>query len=97
VGHHAKHLFVAPDVVLERRDVEIAEHDHAARAATAQRSGRPHFIEKGKFVRELRIDGRIGDVAAGGDIEIMQSDGIAKSCAFAEHGRDMPAVALAAK
>src|SRR6266542_5028087 len=88
---------MAPDVVLERRDIEIAEQDHAARAVTAQRSGRPHFIEKSEFVRELQIDRRIGDVAACWDIEIMQSDGISKSRAFAEHGRDMPTVALAAK
>ena len=56
-----------------------------------------HFIEKGEFVPEFRIDLRIRFVAAGGDIEVMQDDLILQFCAFAQHNRDMPAIGLAAK
>ena len=36
-------------------------------------------------------------MAAGGHVEVMQDDGIAKAGPFAQHGRDVPAVGLAAK
>jgi hypothetical protein len=31
----AQHLLVAPDIVLERRDIEIADENHAARPIAA--------------------------------------------------------------
>ncbi len=40
---------------------------------------------------------RIGNVAAGGHVEIMHRDRIAQPGAFAEHRRDMAAIGLAAK
>src|SRR5215471_2840184 len=83
--------------MLERRHIEIAEQNHAVRVLAAQSAGCAHFVEKGKLVREFRIDRRVGEVAAGGYVEVVQRDGIAQSSAFAEHCRDVPTVALAAK
>ena len=88
---------MAPDVVLERRDVEIADQDHAACAVAAQRGVVAHLVEEGELVREFRIDLRIGLVAAGRHIEIVQRDRIAQPGVLAEHGRDVAAVGLAAK
>jgi len=48
-------------------------------------------------VRELGISRGIGEIPAGRYIQVMNRDGIAKSRALAEDGRNVPAVALAAK
>src|SRR5262249_35100364 len=88
---------MAPDVVLERRDIEVAEQDHSARVMTPQSGGCPHLFQEGKLVRELGISRGVGEIAAGRYIQVMNRDGIAKPRAFAEHGRNVPAVALAAK
>ena len=61
---------------------------------TAQPGACPHLVEKSELVREFRIDLRIGQVAAGRHVEIMQRDRIAQAGALAEHGRDVPAVVL---
>ena len=63
--HHAQHLLVAPDVVFERRDIEIADQDGALGRRRPQRRGVAHLVEEGKLVGEFRIDRRIGNVAAG--------------------------------
>ena len=56
-----------------------------------------HLVEEGELVGEFRIDRRIGNVAAGGNIEIVHRDRIAQSGALAEHRGNMPAVGLAAE
>jgi hypothetical protein len=35
-----------------------------------------HLVEEGEFVGELRIERRIGNIAAGRDVEIVQRDPI---------------------
>ena len=97
VRDHPQHLLVAPDVVLARRDIEIADQDGALRLRRPQRRGVAHLIEEGKLVGEFRIDRRIGNVAAGRDIEIMHRDRIAQPGALAEHRGDMAAIGLAAE
>ena len=74
VRDHLDHLFVAPDVVLERRHIEVADEDRALRFFRPQSGMRAHFIEKREFVLEFRIDFRVRLVAAGGNVKIMQGD-----------------------
>src|SRR5262245_66466479 len=88
---------MAPDVVLERRDIEVAEQDHSARVMTPQSGGCPHLFQEGKLVRELGISRGVGEIAAGRYIQVMNRDGIGKPRACAEHGRNWPAVAAVAK
>src|SRR5215831_8988704 len=88
---------MAPDVVLERCDIEVAEQDHSARVMASQSDGCPHLFEEGKLMRELGISCGVGEIAAGRYIQVVNRYGIAKSRALAEHGRNVPAVALAAK
>jgi len=96
VRDDAQHLLMTPDIVLERRDIEIADQNHAVAVAT-QRRACPHLIQEGELMREFRIDSGIGRIAASGYVEIMQRDWIAQARALTEHRRDVPAVRLAAK
>src|SRR5262245_66153876 len=66
-----------PHVGWERRDIEIADHDHAALAVA------PHGLEPGgerleevELVAEAVVERGVGGVAAGGRIDIMQDDRI---------------------
>ena len=52
---------------------------------------------KRELVGEFLVDRRIGNVAAGRHIEIMQRDRILQPGALTEHDRDVAAIALAAK
>src|SRR5581483_485086 len=97
VRDHAEHLLVAPDVVFERRHVEVAEKDRALGFARLDGVARPQLVEEGELVREFRIDLRIGLVAAGRHVEIMQRDRIAQAGTLAELRRDVPAVVLVAE
>src|SRR5262249_56057779 len=56
-----------------------------------------HLVEERKLVREFRIELAVRQVAARGHIEIVYRDRIAQSGAFAEHRRDVSAIALAAE
>ncbi len=65
---------VVPDVGLERCDVEIAE-EHEPRAIAAP--GGEILFERGEhleLVPELRIGVGIGEVAAGGNVEVVELD-----------------------
>ena len=76
---------MTPHVVFQRRDIEIADQNHALRSVAAQLRASTHFVEKGELVREFGIAYRIRRIAAGGYIEIMQCNGIAQPGALAEH------------
>src|SRR5579863_1400887 len=95
--HDAQHLLVAPHVIFERRDVEIADENGALGRRRAQRRRVTHLIEESKLMGKFRIYRRVGNIAAGWDIEVMHGDGIAQPGALAEHRGDMAAVALAAE
>ena len=89
---------MAPDVVLERRHVEIADGDAAQPHADARAGlsvGKPlrHLAVEIELVRKLVVLVGIGNVAAGRDVEIVQNDRIA---ADVEGGLDVPAILLAA-
>ena len=70
----------------------MARSDDAGRSV----SQALHFVEEGELVGELHVDRRVGHVAAGRHVEIMQRDRILQPGALAERDRDMPAVAFAA-
>ena len=62
---------MAPDVVLERRDVEVADDDGAARRLVLVPEPGRHLVDEGELVGELVVDRRVRLVAAGGDVEIV--------------------------
>ena len=68
---------MAPDIMLQRRDIEVADQDRALGALRAQPRAVAHFIKKPELVREFRVDVGIGNVAAGWHVEVMHRDRIA--------------------
>ena len=88
---------MAPDIMLERRDIEIADQDHAV--GPSQRSAAHARISsrKASLCANFGLTAGIGHVAARGHVEIMQRDRVAQARALAEHRRDVPAIGLAAK
>src|SRR5437764_9404676 len=97
VRNDTKHLLVAPDIVFERRDIEIADKNGAIARLRAQRRAVAHLVEEAELVGEFRIELRIGDVAAGRDVKIVQRNRIAQPGAFAEFRRDVAAIGLTAE
>ena len=71
VADDANQRLVAPDVVFERRDVEIADDDRAVGGEIFRREPCRHFVDEGELVGELVVDRRIGFVAAGRNVEIV--------------------------
>src|SRR3569832_1138410 len=80
-----------------RRHVEVANQNVMVLAARMQRLAGFHFVEKAKLVLEFRIDRGVGNVAAGGYIEIMQDQRPGKLRTYAELDRDMARVELVAE
>jgi hypothetical protein len=62
-----------------------------------QRIAGGHLVEERELVLEFRIERRIGDVAAGRHIEVVQAQRRLQTRSFAERHRDMPRVDLAAE
>jgi hypothetical protein len=60
---------VVPDVVLARGDVEIADEDRPLGARVREPAAQ--LVHEIELVAELRIGARIGQVAAGGHVEIV--------------------------
>ena len=80
---------VVPDVVLARGDVEIADEDRALGRGLGEPGA--ELGEKVELVGELRVQRRIGQVAAGGDVEVVH-DG-----AGGQAGGDVAGVAAGAE
>ena len=89
VGDDPEELLVAPDVVLARGDVEVADED----GALGGRVGGPgaELGEEVELVGELRVERRVGEVAAGGDVEVVD-DGAGRKA-----GGDVAGVAAGAE
>ena len=85
---------MTPDVVLKRRDVEIADQDRRSRPRLVLRGPVDHFIDEGKLMGEFDIDLGVRLVAARRDVEIMQFKTMRLS---AEDDMQMTGVALGAK
>src|SRR5579863_3249427 len=95
VANDREQRLVAPYVVLERRDVEIADQDSALRGNLGDPRPFLELIEEGELVGEFLIDGRIGLVAAGRHVEIMHVQAI--GAVAAEGDAHVTGVALVAK
>src|SRR5262249_30674892 len=91
-------LLVAPDVVLERRHVQVADSDAAQPLArpgvwTAGFEPAGHLAVEVELMGELLVLVGIGDVATRGYIEVVEQDRIA---ADIKRDLDVPAILLAA-
>ncbi len=95
--HHLEHLPVRPDVVLVGGDVEVADQHVMRPVLRVQRRARFHLVEEGELVGELRIERRVGHVAAGRDVEVMQHQRRVEAGARAEFDRDVPRIDLVAE
>jgi hypothetical protein len=72
-----------------RGDVEIADQDVAVVATRMQRLTRLHLVEEAKLVIEFLVQRGIGNVATGGDVEIVQHQRLCDLRLLAERYRDM--------
>ena len=69
VRDHLQEPLVVPDVVLARRDVEVADEDRAL--GRDRREPGAELGEEVELVGELRVQPRVGQVAAGRDVEVV--------------------------
>src|SRR4029077_20173389 len=56
VRNDANHLFMTPNIVLERRDIEIADKNGAIGWPRAQGRAVAHLVEEAELVGEFRIE-----------------------------------------
>jgi len=96
VRHHPQHLFVAPDVVLERRDVEIRRAESCGSSRDSAARGRSHLVEKASLCANLGLTAD-RDVAARRHVEVISVIGSRSPRALASTAENVPAVGLAAK
>ena len=98
VRHDLEQLLVAPDVMFERRHVEVADGD-AAQSLPGTWPGLARDVPGGHLAIEIELVGEfhigvgIGDIAARRDIEVVEQNRIA---ADIERGLDVAAILLAA-
>ena len=78
MADHIEQLLVIPDVRFKRRDIEVAD-DHRRLAQSCGPLGHP--FDEGEFLREFEIERRIGNIAAGGNIDVLQPDAIRQTSA----------------
>ena len=76
---------VVPHVAFQRRDVEVA--DDQSRLSQLFRPAR-HPLDEVELLAELGVERAVGNVAAGGDIDILEPD------AAVEPGADMARLAI---
>src|SRR5262245_41747059 len=88
VRHDLEQLLMAPDVVLERRNVEITDHDRA-RVARPQIGTADELVQEAELVREFWIDFGVRLVAARRHIEIVHLDRLAQAGFLSENDRDV--------
>ena len=74
VRHDVHHLLVRPDIMFERGDVEVADHDHRPVGRALRRPPCRHFVQEAELVLELDVDRRVGNVAARWDIDAVDLD-----------------------
>src|SRR5579863_8159787 len=91
---HVDERLVTPDVVLQRRDVEIADQNRARLEFRLALEPGAHFVNEIELVGEFRIGLAIRLVAAGGHIQTVDLDAAEFA---AERRRDMAAVAFLAE
>ena len=82
---------MGPDIMFQRRDVQIPHQYGAARASA--RKPACGFGYKIKLMAEFRIGGAVRNIAAGGHVEIMHFNWAAWRI---QHHAQMPAITLGA-
>ena len=88
VAHDVEQLLVAPDVVLMRRDVEIAA-DQLPVLKCSSPNHALQLLEEIELVLEFRVHLGVGRVAAGRDIDRVDGQ---RAAAEIEAGRDVAAI-----
>ena len=91
VADHIQQLFVTPHVILQRRDIEITQDHHRIIFVFPLGEEFFHAAQKVQLMGEFFILVRVGNIAAGGDIKIVQLHAILKCHA------DMAGMAFAAE
>ena len=89
VADDFQQLLVRPHIMLQRRDVEIAEDDDFAIGFHILFRPVAHGIDKAEFFIELLVHFGVGHIAARGHIEVVDDDAVLKL------RRDMALVAVA--
>ena len=97
VRHDLQERLVAPDIVFQRRDIEIANQNRAFILLRRVVAAIAHLVEERQLVLELGIDGDVGLVAARRHVEIMHGQRVFEFRLLAESYSDMARVGLAAK
>src|SRR5690242_19328368 len=87
---NAQQLLVTPDVVLKRRDIQVADQ-YAACHCSTRRKPAPSFGNEVKLVRVLHVQLAVRNVAAGGNVEVVQLQGPTLGV---QHHTNVPAVAF---
>jgi hypothetical protein len=90
VGNDIEQLFVGPDIRFERRDIEIAHHNHLPVGRTRHPPPLGQFVDEAELVREFVVHLRVGNIAAGGHVHAMDFR------AVGGRRRDVPAILLVA-
>ncbi len=73
MAHYIQKLLMAPHIVLQRRDIQIA-HQHGTVGRAEGGEMVCGFCNEIQFMGEFRILHTVGNIPAGGHIEIMQVD-----------------------
>src|SRR5262245_28358051 len=97
MGNDPDHLLVAPDVMLERRNVEIPYQHGMCRPFRPQPIVRLHFVKEVEFVPKLWIDVRVRLVATSGHVKIVKRDRSFQLRPLSQCYGNMPAINLPAK
>src|SRR5699024_5841159 len=93
MADRANLALVVPDVVLQRRDIEVA-HQHDPPPARMNAGPGRHLLKEGELVGKLLVKFRIRLGAAGGHVEVMDLEGLAAT--EGQCDRQVPLVVLAA-
>src|SRR5262245_2596171 len=97
MGNDPDHLLVAPDVMLERRNVEISYQHGMCRSFRPQPIVRLHFVKEVEFVPKFWVDARVRLVAASGHIKILKRNRSFQPRPLSQCYGNMPAINLPAK
>src|SRR5512137_1053504 len=91
MAHDLEQLFVRPHIGRQRRDVQIADEDHAIGSLAAY-PAEPgvHGFKKIELVTKFRIERRIGQITTRRHINVMQGERLYLRATTIELDREMP-------
>lgn len=91
MANDIEQLLMAPDVLLQRRDIEVAHENSSPGRVFGEMCRR--LGQKIELMGEFLIRGAVGDIAAGGYIEIMDGQ---RAVPGGKRGGNVPAIGFAA-